>query len=264
MIRARLENRYPSHQNAIELFEDRWLTRIEEVHPGLRSGPGRYLRYDRRPVRAANQLGFVAGSLHGMSVLELGPMEGAHTYQLAKLGAGSVLAIEANTDAYLRCLVLKEILEIPNSRFLLGDFVSFLKQNETRFDLIFCSGVLYHMEDPFDLIQAMSRRTDRVFLWTHFFDPTDPKGPACQPEAVRRESLDLTYYRHTYADDVETGPFWGGIAPSPSWLWRDDIRRIFEHFGFTFELLEENRNLDVGHHFTAVAIRGAEFNRSFS
>jgi hypothetical protein len=29
------------------------------------------------------------------------------------------------------------------AKFLLGDFVEYLKQDATRYDLIFCSGVLY-------------------------------------------------------------------------------------------------------------------------
>ncbi len=37
-----------------------------------------------------------------MNILELGPLEGAHTYQLR------ILAIEANAEAFLKCLVVKE------------------------------------------------------------------------------------------------------------------------------------------------------------
>ena len=27
------------------------------------------------------------------------------------------------------------------------------------------------MENPFDMVKAISQRTDRVFLWTHYYDP---------------------------------------------------------------------------------------------
>jgi len=191
-------------------------------------------------------------------------MEGSHTYQLSKLGAESVLAIEANSVAYLRCLVMKEILQPANCRFLLGDFLSFLQQNQTKFDLVFCSGVLYHMEDPFSLIEAITKRTNRVFLWTHYFDPDDPKGPTCRPRGLTRGGLELTYYQHTYGLDPQASPYWGGIAPSPSWLWRDDIVRIFEHFGFTIEIIDDKRDTDAGHHITAVAIRGAQLNSAIA
>jgi hypothetical protein len=131
MITPKLELRYPSHQNAVELFGDRWLVRIEELYPGLKSGPDNYLRADTRPVIAAQHLGFTPGSFHGMNVLELGPLEGMHSYQIAKLGAESLVSIEANTVAYLRCLVMKEILKFRCS-YLLGDALKYLEQNSQK------------------------------------------------------------------------------------------------------------------------------------
>lgn len=255
MLEVKLEKRFPTHQNAVELFGDRWLIRLEELYPGLNSGSGNYLRFDSRPMIAANHLGFVPGSLHGMRVLELGPMEGAHTYQLSKLGAESVLAIEANSVAYLRCLVMKEILQPANCRFLLGDCVSFLQDTDQRFDLIFCSGILYHMENPFTLIEAITRRTNRVFLWTHYYDPDEPKGPDCRPRHVACDGLDLTFHEHTYGVDIANNPFWGGNNPVASWLSRDDIERCFQHFGFAVAVHEDSRHLDAGHYITATAIR---------
>jgi hypothetical protein len=131
-----LELRFPSHQNAVELFGDRWLTRIEEVYPGLKSGPDTYLRADTRPVIAAIHLGYAPGSFHGMHVLELGPMEGMHTYQIDKLGAESVTSVETNSNTYLRCLVMKEILQY-RGKFLLGDALKYLQECNSNYDLIF-------------------------------------------------------------------------------------------------------------------------------
>jgi len=44
--------------------------------------------------------------MKGKKVLELGPLEGAHTYMLEKAG-GDVLSIEGNHGAYIRCLIVK-------------------------------------------------------------------------------------------------------------------------------------------------------------
>jgi hypothetical protein len=62
----------------------------------------------------------VRGRLDDMSLLELGPLEGAHTYQLEKLGAKSILAIEANVEAFLKCLITKEITGLQVAKFMLG------------------------------------------------------------------------------------------------------------------------------------------------
>lgn len=74
-----LELRFPSHQNAVELFGERWLTRIEEVYPGLKSGPDTYLRADSRPVIAANHLGYVSRLFPRNACLGAGPY-GGNTY----------------------------------------------------------------------------------------------------------------------------------------------------------------------------------------
>jgi hypothetical protein len=249
-----LELRFPSHQNAVELFGDRWLTRIEEVYPGLKSGPDTYLRADTRPVIAANHLGYAPGSFHGMHVLELGPMEGMHTYQIDKLGAESVTSIEANSNAYLRCLVMKEILQY-RCKFLLGDALKYLQKCNTNYDLIFCSGILYHMENPYELIKAIAQRTNRVFLWTHYFDPALPKGPDCKPRTVNCDGLEMVFYEHTYNVDLNTQSFWGGNHATAAWLSKDTIDGLFRHFGFQLAIHDDVRTWDIGHHITATALR---------
>ena len=52
----------------------------------------------------------VCGSIEGFRILELGPLESGHTYQLERLGAGSILCIEASPEFYLKSLIIKEIL----------------------------------------------------------------------------------------------------------------------------------------------------------
>jgi 2-polyprenyl-3-methyl-5-hydroxy-6-metoxy-1,4-benzoquinol methylase len=257
MLENKFERRFPTHQNAIDVFCDRWASKVEEVYPGLTSGPGPYFNEDRRPSIAAQYLGFEPGSLQGMNILELGPLEGAHTYQLAKLGADRILAIEANVEAFLKCLIVKEILQTPRCRFLLGDCLKFLQESHDQFDMIFCSGILYHMENPFELIKAISRHTGRVFLWTHYYDPDCPLEPARSPKTAVCDGLELTFYEQAYGDPAY-GKFWGGTTPTASWLARDAIEQCFLHFGYEITVHEDNRVTQIGPHITATAWRKAE------
>ena len=64
----------------------------------------------------------VVGGVEGKRILELGPLEGAHTITLINHGAKEVVAIEGLRRAWLRCLVVKEILQVQKARFLYGDF----------------------------------------------------------------------------------------------------------------------------------------------
>ena len=174
----------PSYQNAIDLLPG-WNAAFPPEMK-LTAGPG-YMYEDPRIHWAAER----SGGLEGKRVLELGPLEGAHTYLLERLGAKRIDAIEANKLAYLRCLVAKEIFGLRRARFHLGDFVRGLEA-PTRYDLIVACGVLYHMTEPLTLLERIAGRTDLIYLWTHYFDdeemPLDRRPPLCVPRAGRRQS----------------------------------------------------------------------------
>jgi len=51
---------------------------------------------------------------------------------------------------------------------LLGNFERFLRDTQTRFDLVVASGVLYHLMDPLLSLPDMMRVTGHIFVWTHF------------------------------------------------------------------------------------------------
>src|SRR5437763_7974065 len=127
MLANKFETRAPSAQNAVDLFQGKWASDLSEVAPKLVSGGSPLFRTDDRPRLAGLTLGNADGRFDGMSVLELGPLEGAHSFQLQLLGAANVVAVEANTEAFLKCLIVKEIAGLDRVRFLLGDFTAYLE-----------------------------------------------------------------------------------------------------------------------------------------
>ena len=125
----------PTDQNALDLFAGEWSSSPPASRPELKAGatplfddPRMQWAHDR-----FNEMGLTDG-FAGRDVLELGPLEGAHTYLIDKLGATSVTAVEANARAYLKCLIAKEVFGMPHSRFLLGDVLSFLNTTERTYD----------------------------------------------------------------------------------------------------------------------------------
>ena len=110
------------------------------------------------------------GGVSGQRALELGPMEGGHSYMLQRGGAREVVSIEGNQRCYLKCLVVKEVAGLDRVRYELGDFVEFMRATPERFDLCLASGVLYHMADPLEVVHLVSRVADRAFFWTHYHD----------------------------------------------------------------------------------------------
>jgi hypothetical protein len=152
----------------------------------------------------------------------------------------------------LKCLVLKEIFQLQRARFLLGDFLPYLRATEESFDIGFACGVLYHLLDPVELIELLSRRCRSVFLWTHYYDPRHAAehpemGAQFEPEVPRRVTggFSHTPHRRRYPAQVfEWKGFCGGGAPEACWLERGDITGALRHFGFRIlgEVPEDNPN----------------------
>jgi len=231
MIPEKFEVRRPSAQNAVEIFAGRWASDLSKVCDVNGAGNADLFVSDPRPKMAADALGREAGTFNGMRVLELGPLEAGHSFQLERLGAASVLAVEANAEAFLKCLVVKELLNLNRCRFVLGDVLEFTAGTSEVFDMVFCSGILYHMRSSVSLIRSICRITDRCFVWTHYHN--DGKGDGGMKHTRRRveeHGFETDYYELGYSDRHE-GTFWGGNSDARAWMTRDSILECFRHFG---------------------------------
>ena len=224
----RFEDRAPSAQTAVDVFRDRWACDLGPLLGVDGTGLAPLYTQDHRPLAAAKALG--RADYEGLHILEIGPLEAAHTYRLEQMGAASVTCIEASVEAWLKCLVVKEVLGLSRSTFHLGDIGGFLADNKRRFDLVYCSGVLYHLSDPVDIIRGIAAITDRCFVWTHIYDPQrHPVKFVAEP--VERLGIQIDYWTHQYGSKDKN--HWGGIDPVAAWLTRNDLLRAFEASGLS-------------------------------
>src|SRR5579864_2505070 len=91
----------PTPQATIDII-DGWVS-VLPTELGVNTAGYANLFDDVRATWAIDRLGGVRDA----SVLELGPLEGGHTYMLDRAGAKSVVAIEGNKRSYLKCLITK-------------------------------------------------------------------------------------------------------------------------------------------------------------
>jgi len=233
----------PHPQTALDIFAGEWASALPAPFAHLRAGSA--------PLFAAEHVGWgidALGGVDGHRVVELGPLEGGHTYMLDRRGAREVVSIEANTRAYLKCLISKEILGIPSARFHCGDALRFLENNLARgsekFDLCLASGVLYHFLNPVAALELMTKSSDRLLLWTMYFDEDyirsrpdlSVKFPTSTP--MEHAGFHHTLHRQEYRDALQYKGFCGGSAASSAWMTKSDIFGAVEHLGFEI--------LDVG------------------
>jgi hypothetical protein len=215
----------PTPQNIIDIFQGEWSSAMP-ASSGLISRPGHAELFDDPRVKWLND---ELGPLADLDVLELGPLEGAHSYMMQRFGARSVTAIEANVRAFLKCLCIKEIFGLSRVNFLLGDFIRFLEDCGRDFDIITASGVLYHMTEPGRLLSLLAAHTDRLFIWTHYYDEQviqghherDLFGPV---EKHVHEGFRFAGSRRSYPESaLDWQGFSGGSELFSLWLTRDSI-----------------------------------------
>jgi hypothetical protein len=223
----------PSAQNALDIFRGEWSSKFPPPFGHLVAGPLQLFQ-DPRVEWALSVLGGVANK----TVLELGPLEGGHSYMLERGGAARVTAIEANTRSFLKCLITKELLGLQRCHFLCGDFVHYLRESRETFDVCFASGVLYHMLDPVELLASLSLHTDRLFIWTHYYDDElisnnqalRPKFSPGTPHSTA--GFEHTLFRQEYLTALEWSGFCGGGRAHSHWMTRADILAALKFLGF--------------------------------
>ena len=248
----------PSPQNALNIFQGEWASKFPPPYEQLQAGNA-LLFEDARIMWCISE---VEGGIEGKRVLELGPLEGGHTYMLEHYGAASIIAVEANTRAYLKCLITKEILNLQRAQFLCGDFVEYLKMNEQRVDFCLASGVLYHMINPVELLTLISKVTDAVMIWTHYYDYNVlSKRPDFADKFPLSTTGDYEGFRHTlyrfqYHTALNYQGFCGGSNEYSNWLSREDILACLKHLGFNrLKINFEDKNHPNGPCFTVLAQR---------
>lgn len=219
MINDNYEMRLPSNQNMIDIFKGSWSSKFPDSWGLVNDGDARLFEDDRIKWYI-EKLSNLQDKYRFRHILELGPLEGGHTFMLTSEGY-YVKAIEANQKAFMKCLIAKEIVN-RGGKFVLGDFVEYLRNSTEKFDSILACGVLYHQQNPVELIKLISEHTNRVFIWTHYTDLTDG---FYDYEGVHYD------YRDNYYGKM-TDSFCGGLHEYGRWLTLDSIDRALLKYGF--------------------------------
>jgi hypothetical protein len=231
----------PSPEGLVALFEDQWVSSL----PGYASGDVPLFADDR--IRWAVDL---AGGAAGKRVLELGPLEGGHTHMLEQAGAAEILAIEANTLCYLKCLLVQQLFGLDRTTFQLGNFVPWLKTTDETYDLVVAAGVLYHLSDPVPVLDAICRAGAQVYLWTHYVDfdlmpKTDRRYKRWFTGVEEHDYRGTPYplHRRAYKKNPTNEPkFIGGVHTTTAWVEKQTILDVFAAHGFDVEIAHEADN----------------------
>lgn len=270
-------SQYPTNQHIVDIFAGDWSTAMPE-EGNCTSTPGSSNLFNDPRIHWAEK---VLGGFKGANVLELGPLEGHHSYMLHKAGAKTVTAIEANSRAFLKCLCVKEIFSLDNVRFLLGDCVEYLRNNKQKYDLVFANGILYHMQNPIEFLELLGKTTDRIVMWTHYYDAnyiTQKRELGNRFDTLK--SLQYKNFSYQAAQQYYNegrllltllsrvfpsllprtslgwAGFCGGPLPTSTWLTRESIISYLKFIGFPeINISFENMDHPNGPSFNLCAVR---------
>ncbi len=249
--------RDPSGQNALDLFDGEWSSKMPTSSQFI-TRPGTVALFeDARIVWAEDKL----GKFEDKDILELGPLEGGHTYMMHERGARSIMSIEANSRAFLKCLCIKQLFALSRANFLLGDFMAFLRKRIRKFDVLVASGVLYHMQAPMDFLELICTASDRLFIWTHYYDERHVATNKAIAKKFGRSHVGdhkgFAYVaaQQSYQAALDWAGFCGGPETNSTWLSRGSILGFLEARGFQVSVNFEQIDHPNGPAFAICAIR---------
>lgn len=219
----------PSREAAFRIFDGLWSCTV----PGY--GLGGVPQFDDDSIRWLEQQ---CGGFKGKRILELGSLEGGHTYMLSQAGAATITSIEANTNAFLKCLIVQNALKF-NADFILGDFRPYLDICTDTYDLLLASGVLYHMTEPIKLLQDMAKVSRSIYIWTHYYDADVilkrddlKKKFESEPRVQHFGGREVISYKQSYLDALQWKGFCGGSAATSYWVTKESILGVLSDLGF--------------------------------
>ncbi len=120
-------------------------------------------RYQRHNHRRQEHLASLRLDLAGKSILEIGAGVGDHTFFFLDRDC-SVVSLEARGE---NCHLFAETMQVAmtsgyskasRSKLVQGDVESLNGAIPENFDIVYCYGLLYHLEDPAAALNAMAAR----------------------------------------------------------------------------------------------------------
>jgi len=191
----------------------------------------------------------------GKRVVDLGCLEGGYAVELARAGFDA-LGIEVRQSNFENCQRVKAGTNLPNLTFLCDDVSNLAKYGV--FDVVFCCGLLYHLEEPRKFVDLMAQVCRRAaIIDTHIAD-TQPNGEFVLSEVTENEGWAGRWYSELEDDNQRHTDKWSAWSNRKSfWPMKRDLMQGLLQAGFTmvleYPIFDPYR--DLSHRVTIVALK---------
>lgn len=183
--------------------------------------------YDARNDRRIDQFFQYFPAPH--IILELGSLEGGHTFRLAAHPrVEKVIGIEGREANVDKARFVQGLLNINNVEFARANLESVDLSSFGKFDAVFCVGLLYHLPEPWKLIEHISTVSSNIFLWTHY------------AKENKADKIENVYRGMMYREGGLVDPL-SGLSSRSFWPTLDSLADMLKMYGFkNIHYIEDN------------------------
>ncbi|MEY2564650.1 MAG: hypothetical protein QOH88_2843 [Verrucomicrobiota bacterium] len=163
------------------------------------------------------------------TILELGALEGAHTFILAQRPEiKHVLALEGREVNLRKARFVQNLLHIRNAEFVQANLEHHDLAAFGKFDAVFCSGLIYHLPEPWKLIEQLPAIAPKLFIWTHY---------AADAEA---QTIPGGLRGKIHHEGGATEPL-SGMSPTATWLTLESLISLLNASGYrSVQVMEDD------------------------
>ena len=201
-----------------------------------------------------------------LRILDLGSLEGIYSLEFASHGA-EVVAIEGRESNNAHARFAAEVLEFRNVEFITDDVRNLSPEKYGQFDVVFCSGILYHLAgaDACRFLASITKVCKRLtIIDTHVGLKPD--------HSIRWEGHSYSgfvFREHAPEDtpEVKGSKKWASLDNETSfWFTKPSLLNLLRDVGFTsaFEILNPKSFFDYSDRLTFAAIIGKRQTSSMS
>jgi hypothetical protein len=170
--------------------------------------------------------------LKGKRVIEFGPLEGAQTAAILKLGAAQVDCVEARGENAAKTMAAAQAFGWHGVKVIMDDFHNVSGRTYGRYDLVFAHGVYYHSISPFIFLENLISLSDHVFLGGFCATDDMPAGPWTVLRYEEDEYRAKIYQEPTIVSTA-------GINAFSYFFDKQDLQRFFCHKGFSLQVISD-------------------------
>jgi len=179
----------------------------------------------------------------GKRVVDLGCLEGGYTVEFARQGFAA-LGIEVRESNFEKCQRVKAGTHLPNLTFVHDDVQNLATYGV--FDVVFCCGLLYHLDKPRQFVKLMAQTCRRAIIIDTHVASTRRNGKFSLSRVTQNEGWSGRWFREGGKKRYQAN--WSSWSNEKSfWPMKSHLVEVLRNSGFPivieYPILEPYREL---------------------